>query len=215
MTTKIELSKLFDEWENAVPDYKGKFVRDGIINEQLFHKAKTKILFVAKEPNDPNQTSWNLAEVLNQNCSGNFAKRLAEWAYGILNDFPTLNSLTDYQALHQALKSTSILNLKKIGGSSQSKTKEIMHHSEQNKTLLLKQIKLISPNIIVGGVGYAKIWEDLFGKVELKLSGYDIRISRWYETKIIDFYHPSYRVPRAMSYSLLQNVMRSKAFNEL
>lgn len=45
MTKNQQLDLLFDEWENSNPLYKGKFVRDGILNEALFEKQKRKILF--------------------------------------------------------------------------------------------------------------------------------------------------------------------------
>jgi hypothetical protein len=215
MKKKIELNKLFDEWENTFPDYKGKFVKDGIIDEQLYQNSKTKILFVAKDPNDPKQSSWDLADLLNKYCNGNFALRLAEWSYGILNDFPPLPSLTDDKALHQALKSTAVINLKKIGGEAQAKMDEIISHATQNKSFLLRQIKLISPDIIIGGIGDKQIWSKLFDNINLTQSEYDILVGKWDNIKIIDYYHPSYRVPRAMSYSLLQNVFRSKTFTEL
>lgn len=215
MTIKVELNKLFDEWENTFADYKGKFVKDGIINEQLYQSARTKILFVTKDPNDPDQTSWDLANLLNQSLSGNFAVRLAEWSYGILNDFPPLRPLTDYEALHKALRSTAVINLKKIGGESQAKMDEIFAHTTQNKSFLQRQIKLISPDIIIGGVGNTQIWTLLFDGINLAYSEYDILVGKWDNIKIIDYYHPSYQVPRAMSYSLLQNIFRCKTFTDL
>lgn len=216
MTITIELKKLFDEWENAFPDYKGKFVSDGIINDPLYQNAKSKILFIVKEPNNPKQTSWDLAGLLNKECKGNFSRRLAEWSYGMLNDFPTFTSMTDNSALHQALKSTAIINLKKNGGAATSKMEEIISHTIQNKTFIQKQIKLISPNIIVGGVGNSEIWKLLFDNIELISSDYDKLIGRWNNIKIIHYYHPSYyKIPKAMSYSLLQNIIQSKSFVEL
>jgi hypothetical protein len=216
MTIKTELNKLFDEWENAFPDYEGRFVKDGVINEQLYKTARTKILFVMKEPNDPNQTSWDLAEVFNQSCSGNLSIRLAEWSYGILNDFPPLSSLPDIQALHDALRSTAIINLKKTGGGAQANEEEILKHTERNKSFLQREIKIISPHIIIGCVGDERVWSILFDNINLINSGYDVPVGKWDNIKIINYYHPSYHpVPRAMSYSLLQNIFRCKIFSEL
>ncbi|MEP0862296.1 MAG: hypothetical protein HRF52_12750 [Ignavibacterium sp.] len=215
MTLKTELNKLFEEWEQKFPNYKGKFVKDGILDEQLYQDAKTKILYITKDPNDPDQTSWDLADLLNQSLEGNFAIRLAEWSYGILNDFPPLSSLTDYNALHQALRSTAVINLKKIGGESQAKTDDIFSHTTQNKSYLQRQIKLISPEIIIGGVGDTKIWTLLFDDIDLIRSDYDILVGKWDNIMIVDYYHPSYQVPRAMSYSLLQNIFRCKTFADL
>jgi hypothetical protein len=210
-----ELEILLNEWENAFPSYHQKFVRDGIICETQYQKAKIKILFIVKEPNDPLQSSWDLTKVLNEYFSGNFSIRLSEWAYGILHDFPPLISLTDPKVLHIALKSVAIINLKKIGGGSISNMDEIVSHAIQNKSFLVRQIKLIDPDIIIGGVGQTRIWNLIFETVEFKRSDYDIMVGKWNNIKIIDYYHPCYQVPRAMSYSLLQNIYNSTIFNQL
>ena len=94
MQNKTEqLNQLFDEWEQTVSEYKGKFVRDGIINEQFYQIASPKILFIAKEPNDPEQTAWDFRELWKADISRTFSFRIAEWSYGILNSFPEYNPL--------------------------------------------------------------------------------------------------------------------------
>jgi hypothetical protein len=73
MLTKTEqLNQLFTDWENSIPDYKGKFIRDGIINEELYSNANPKVLFIQKEANDPAQTARDLFLMLTSSKSGSY-----------------------------------------------------------------------------------------------------------------------------------------------
>jgi len=53
MTITEQLDKLFDIWVRRFPKYKDTFVTDGIIDEEVFIRQNLKVLFIAKEPNDP------------------------------------------------------------------------------------------------------------------------------------------------------------------
>lgn len=200
-----EMDMLFNEMEADFPSYNGKLIKDGIINNELFSKAKIKLLFITKEPNDPAQTSWSLSDWMNTEMKYSFAKRIAEWSYGILNDFPPISTF-ELTELHKSLKSIAIINIKKTGGKSNSDLDEIVSHLKQNKTYLLKQIRMIKPDLIIGGIGHVKYWSYLFDNIEFKDSGYDIKFADYNGIRILDYYHPSYRVPKAMSYALLKVV---------
>jgi len=215
MNSRQELEKLFTTWESSFPDYKGKFIRDGIINDELYQTAKVKICFLVKEPNDPTQDTWHLANHLNNQFKGGFSIRLAEWSYGIQNNFPPIESIpTTPDQLHTWLKKTAVINLKKSGGKSSSEMADIVEHAKNNRLKLLDQIRLTKPDILIAGVGDGQILDHLFD-VPFQKSGYDNTIGKWEGIKIINFYHPSYQVPRAMSYSLLQNVVNSEKFRNL
>ncbi len=62
MNKTDKLNQLFEEWENEVPEYKGKFIKDGINDEELFRLSKIKVLFIAKEPNNPKQQAGDFRE---------------------------------------------------------------------------------------------------------------------------------------------------------
>ena len=64
MTKTEQLNLLFKNWETEIPEYKGKFIQDGINNEDLYLKAATKVLFLTKEPNNPNQEAGNNLQVI-------------------------------------------------------------------------------------------------------------------------------------------------------
>lgn len=92
---------------------------------------------------------------------------------------------------------------------------KLIEHIKKNKVFLLKQISLINPNIIIGGLGDTNNWKLLFDDIEFDQSGFDIKITRYNKYKIVDFYHPSYQVPRAMSYSLIKSIIQSDKFQKL
>jgi len=214
MNLKTELNRLFDEWERSNPEYSNSFVRDGIVNEDQYKMAREKVLFLVKDANDPNRTRWDLANILNDRLSHNFPIRIAEWAYGILNGFPPIDSFR-YEPLHDALKSVAVMNIKKIGGGAEAKSQEIALYARRDREFIQKQITLTSPTIIVGGIKTVPIWSEFLDDVKFVRSSFDIRIAEWRGIKVIDYYHPSYRVPRAMSYSLLQNIVQSERFKNL
>lgn len=96
MTKTEQLDDLFKKWENKIDDYNGKFVSDGIIYEEEYDKVNKKILFITKEPNDPfRKEKWDFREIckVKAEFKNNFTYRIAEWSYGILNDFPPYDNL--------------------------------------------------------------------------------------------------------------------------
>ena len=217
-TTKTEkLENLFERWERSIPGYKGKFVKDGILNEFLYDRAPLKILYLMKEPNNPEQKPGDFREWWKDEIRFLFTYRLAEWSYGILNDFPPYDDVwTDVKATHQALLHTSLMNIKKIGGAGSSKYSEIDSHLIKCHDYLKEQIEITDPEIIILGMSF---WTDLrdklFPDAKWSSSGYGIEIGKFKKAKVIDYYHPSSRTPPAAAYSLLQNVIKSEKFQLL
>lgn len=216
MNKTEELKEVFDEWK-AKHFPNDRLYRDGIINEDEFQASPLgkRILFIAKEPNagkhgealiDPSFIEeWN-----NGNPQYVFAKRIAEWSYGILNGFPAYN-----QAANQVgyLKKIAFINLKKLGGTGSANSSGILKSVEEHSELLRMQIDIISPNIIIMCTSFdRKICSALFNEVKWVDSGYQVMIAKVNQISIIDFYHPSSRNVPAASYSLLQNVIASTPF---
>ncbi|MBN8707326.1 MAG: hypothetical protein J0L62_15750 [Bacteroidetes bacterium] len=215
MNSRQELEKLFTTWESTFPEHSGKFIRDGIINDELYQTAKVKICFLTKEPNDEKQQTWNLSDTLNTEFKGIFSIRIAEWSYGIQNNFPPIESIpATPEQLQHWLKKTAVVNVKKTGGRSSSDMAEIVKHAQQNKQYLLEQIRLIKPDILIAGVGKTKIFEHLFDVKSIK-SEDKFDIVKWEGIKVINFYHPSCRISPSKSYSLLQNAVNSEKFRNL
>lgn len=111
------------------------------------------------------------------------------------------------------------MNIKKSGGQGQADQTIIMEHLEKNLVFLHRQIEIIAPDIIITGISWSKLRNELFPESELekkwRKSGYGVDIAKYKNAKVIDFYHPSARIPPSASYSLLQNIIHAKQFQEL
>ena len=216
MTKTEQLNELFDSWVQQFPKYKGKFIKDGIVDENVYELQKIKLLFITKEPNDPEQSDWDFRKWWSKEVKYSFSHRICEWAFGFQRGFPPIVEIPyDNERRREIMKSIAFMNLKKSGGKANADYEEIKRVIVEERELLLKQIDIIKPNIIIGCLGKTDYWRYLFPTVEFKDSGFDIKVARVGEYKIIDYYHPSYRVPRSMSYALLSAVSKSKVFTEL
>ena len=211
-----QLDQLFQRWENQNTLYRGHFVKDGIIDEDLFEAAKHKILFITKEPNNPEQREGDFRVWWKEEVKLTFSKRIAEWSYGILNDFPEYDIISrSNEKRLDTIQRIAFMNLKKIGGIGQSNNGEIRKEIKKNFQLIHDEISIINPEIIVTGLSEPATRDTLFPELMGKWqdSGYEIAIARLNgRTKIIDFYHPSAWNAGSASYSLLQNIIRSSAF---
>lgn len=216
MKSKTEkLNKLFDEWEYSNKEYKNKFVKDGINNEELFNKAKHKILFITKEPNNPKQEAGDFREWWKEKLAYSFSFRIAEWSYGILNNFPEYDEIWKDNRPHDSIQQIAFMNLKKCGGGGSAEYDRMMNHANLNFTYLHKQIEIIQPDLIITGTSWPELRNSIFQNIVWVPSGYGIEIAKFKQAKVIDFYHPSSRTPPSASYSLLQNIISSKKFKSL
>lgn len=232
-----KLDEIFAEWESSNPQYHGRFTRDGIINEQVFQTQKLKLLFIAKEPNQsqkpidekPEDYRIELSDLeIPKDYSKVYSYRIAEWAYGILNDFPPFENFffekqKNKLGYNETLQKIAFMNVKKIGGAGASNAEEINQYVIRDQKYLISEINLIDPDIIVLGLGLsqemrASLFPDL-SEVNWMDCGFSkIKVARWHKTRIIDFYHPSVRpvhLTPQESYALLKNIFHSETFRKL
>lgn len=216
MTATEELNALFDRWQDEFPEYRGKFHKDGINNEAVFAEQKLKLLFLAKEPNDPKQGLGDFRSWWAKEIKYAFSHRICEWAFGLLNGFSPLDE-PRYKNMDRIriMSAVAFMNLKKSGGGATADKAKIQEAVDNERHLILKEISIINPDIIVGGIGRPELWESLFPGIQFKDSGFDIKVAKCGSYKIIDYFHPSYRVPRSMSYCLLGRVSDSDVFRKL
>ena len=216
-----QIDDLFDRWSKNYGDG-DNFVKDGVINESKYNKASKKILFITKEPNDPNKEGTDYREWWNEGMQYTFSYRIAEWAYGILNDFPAYDNIwpksngkyDDSLAL-AAIQSIAFMNVKKSGGKGYSLENEINEYIKRDFQFIHEEIDIINPDIILIGMSWTSTVDLLFPGVKWFPSGYATVLGRHKNSKIIDFYHPSSRGGVVAPYCLLQNIVNSKAFKDL
>ena len=201
-----ELEKLFDEWRkrHISEDYsndkisknktsknkisKNNFIPDGIIDEASYMQSPKKILFIAKEAaclkkgntieenfeTAQNDGFWCRRVVLGEEGGTRFSSGLALLANAILNE----NFETPEKDI-SALRYVAFMNINKRGGFTECKTKLLRDYAQNYKDLIDREIKIISPDIIVCcGMG-----------VRDCLSGVDSCKS----LPVLEVYHPSAR----------------------
>ena len=217
MSSKTDqLNNLFTIWEKKHESYRSGFKRDGIVDEYLFTKTKTKILYITKEPNDPKQSAGDYREWWKEGVKYSFSHRIAEWSYGLLNNFPQYDDIRkNNKLINESILKIAFMNIKKSGGTGSSNYDIIMEHLEMNKEYIKEEIQIIDPDIIITGITWKETRKALFPNVVWKNSGYAVAIGRYNNAKVIDFYHPSSRTAPSASYSLLQNIVNSHNFKTL
>ena len=193
-----ELEKLFDEWRkrHISEDYsndkisKNNFIPDGIIDEASYMQSPKKILFIAKEAaclvktekttaeenfeTAQNDGFWCRRVVLGEEKRGtSFSSGLALLANAILNE----NFETPEKDI-SALRYVAFMNINKRGGFTECKTKLLRDYAQNYKDLIDREIKIISPDIIVCcGSGV----RDCLSNVDSCKS-----------VPVLEVYHPSY-----------------------
>ena len=237
MSKTDKLNDLFDRWVEK-SEYKGKFVRDGIIDERVYNKQKSqknpRILFICKEMNDPKQKERDFRVAWNDpnNKKNRFGTRICQWAYGIQNGFPRFGDirLNDAEKFEIG-KTIAFMNLKKVAGGSKAVQSEIQDAANVQRDFIAKEIKIIKPDIIIGGIGFDPyLWEIMFPRIRFhdpkcaviatrsksKAAKQKSKVAKYNSYKIIDYYHPSYQwISGKKLYEQLRNVFQSKEFQKL
>lgn len=208
------LNALFVEWRFAVGQEGNRFIADGIIHEPSYRAASTQILFLGKEPNEPSEVaSWDFREEWAKDPDWKHAVQAKRWAFGILNGFPAWEQAQSPPV--NTLLQVACMNVKKTGGNGSSKYEDIVHHVQAHGNLLRKQVEIIAPRIIIGGLRGYELWSTLVGSEVRMEMAEGVGIFRWGQAKVIDFFHPSNRFPQSMSYALLSRVVSSAKFQAL
>ncbi len=206
---KQRLIKKEAEIENLIKkSYNSKSViKDGIVDIDLYIKAKYKILWVLKEPHDKSKEliGWDMRDLLNDakyesglnpDMKSTFPLVIYS-TYSILNDlivWDKIPYMKDDSDLIDILKSIAIINIKKLPASSQSKDNEIQDAYNQYKSIILKQIMDYEPDIIICGNTFKYMKEDLIELLELKEpKTQNYPTDHYYNDKklVIDTYHPN------------------------
>lgn len=211
-----QLNSLFEEWE--AKKRPNVFCRDGIIDEREYEKQSRKVLFIAKEANGTDHEEGDEHDFRKEWRYGKpeyrVAKRVAEWSYGILKDFPNYDSVVNPLDMSY-LQKVAYMNLKKIPGGNRTNNKEFIGCVENDIDFIKKQIAIIAPNIIMLCTSRNRVLRSkLFGDDNWKETGYLIEYAIKEGVLIIDFYHLAAQGSIVAYYSLLQKVFEMIRRNE-
>jgi hypothetical protein len=206
----LNIEKL-NELEKTFSDvYDNNVIFDGITNINEYKKTPVKILWVLKEPNDPNQASWDLRK-LHKNIT-----EYSEWrrTYKLIIkiSFAIIHNLFDYklvpneEKIKDILNNIAFINIKKVGGFSRSTNKIIRNIYAKNKDVILKQIKYIDPMVIINCSTVIKVMEDLQIAEIKKINKF--KAARFNNGIIINAYHPNCRYKHNIYFNNIMGYIR-------
>lgn len=219
--TKL-LDAHFATWRKQTRNAIKTFHADGIIHEPTYAKAKVKVCYLMKEPNNPPKDDFGAKFDFrewwrDEPIKGTFTKRIAEWSYGILNGFPAYDDILtadEGRAIQEVRKSIALVNVKKSGGVGSSDPEAFLHAlgaSAKQQAILAdlvrEELRIIAPDVIIMGLTWEPLRDLLFPDVKWHPTGYAVEVGQWEGRTLIDFYHPSSRSAPAGAYCLLEKVM--------
>ena len=219
----------------------GKFIFDGIVNENLWAVSDKKILFLLKEAYlKGKETEGNLCKWFNEGPIWKIWWVVSDWIYALQN--VTLENIPAYYDFNyndseestKRVRSSAVVNLKKSEGKSNTDFDNLMKFVENDKEYIKAQILEINPDIIVcGNTHYClevvfDARRDEKGSIESNAiyNGYPFNHSElenkgfvWVgNTLIINFCHPSNRFDRQRKYyalaALYQQALKEKVKGE-
>ena len=204
--------KLFDEWSSTHGSK--QFIKDGILNNELFNGTSPKILLLAKEANDPdNDVNWDLREGLRKGGkgeNGNIWRNwnvVARWVCNLMDDTKSWSQLksVDIEFRKKWLNKIAVINAKKTGGGSSHDWTGFPEYVKNYGDFVYQQISLYKPNLIIGGVYHWSVYksifkDDLSNEMDYRRTSHDIG---WFKLKgwdciVIDYFHHGYRIPHPM-----------------
>ena len=162
-------------------------VTDGVIDAERYASSSPRMLWILREPWEdlaPDEAGggWSVTkDVFSQPITSNRGALpvMAYIAYSVFNGFPLFEGMdyaTKNPAIAEALKSVASINIKKTPGKTSSYLPEIAAHFQQNRALLVRQVKLLAPRVIIAG-GTLRHFYSEFG---LSDSAFNKERSAWF-----------------------------------
>ena len=208
-----------------------RFVPCGLVNEGLYTKSRTKVLWLLKDPNDPepkvgekwrqwNLPEWILVDIAEKKWGGRTMwKVVGALTYGMQqNSFPPYCvSYENEDHICDGLRMIGVTNLKKTGGGSASKNEEIHAAANDDVDLWTEEIRIMAPHLVVCGGTYWYIKQPL-GLLDKRLqvgSTYAIYDFNGHECVLLDMFHPEYRISCVLHYSFFKDCILELRANGL
>ncbi len=208
---------LLEKWSQR-QRHKGKcFVKDGIIDKDLWNSVETRTLLVLKEAYAPpigTGGGWDLREVWRTVIrkgavqAWTIFRNSAYWCYATQSlahgRLPPLASIaSDYGRLSEALLSSAVVNIKKSDGRYPSIDQDIHDYGQEDGDLIREQVELIRPDVVICG----NVWRHLEHLWRTQ-PAYDL-VWRSEGPIFVDFWHPANRYPAQMQYYALGCILQN------
>ena len=208
--------ELLAEWRRRPRHAGATFVADGAIDPARWGRVK-KVLFLLKEAYGEAEDGgdWDLrTAILNEWTGPKYSiwhtaaalSYLCQRAHGTSKPpFPPREENVD--VLREALFASAAVNIKKSGGASASVEEDVAVYAREDGDLISRQVQLLAPHIVICGGTWG--FTEAIG---LKAVQIGRRLWRGGGTYYVEFWHPSYRVPREMMYDALWGIHAETPF---
>ena len=232
-----EYARLMKEWTDAdlkdgkYAKDKNVFVLDGIIDPETWERQPTKILFVLKEAYDKTDKKENglyvwdepewLAEQIRTKSvrMGKTWRRVYQWTHAILKWNAEMSTPRWDE---DTFGKIAVINVKKTNGESSSVDGELLTHAKRHSDRLIRQIRLINPDVIVYGYTCWLVDAALSMSKNETIRGRKNDLL-WYKTEsftdkeitVIDFWHPACREKDEKLYGDLLKSYRASVNGEV
>jgi hypothetical protein len=206
-----KLKELYEQYSSSDEH----FVRCGVVNEEAYESRSPKLVFVLKEPNDPNHRLRSMVPTnqVKRGLSGQTMFRIWKavgiWSYGIHNGFPTYEEISTVQSSAQGLNWVGVTNLKKSGGTGTSNYRVIREHATRTIELWKSELEIMGPDIIIC-CGTYRIVTDLLRLKKLPTTA-GLSYSIWKRDSgdilLLRSYHPASRFAKGVVYARLKEAL--------
>jgi hypothetical protein len=191
------------EIEQLAKKFKKPPIFDGVVNEEKYQNSAIKIMWVLKDANSTGEVeSYDLRDAINNlktdyGIRKGWEKTFSNIIYvtnGILNqkEWDDIPFPKNEPEIVDILKQIAYVNIKKVGGGSQSVESELQEHFEKSKKLLLDQIEEFNPDVIIFGNTYRFFKNDL-GLNQMNIFG-TCHATAKSDRIYIDAYHPNAKI---------------------
>lgn len=211
MLINEKLSLLYEEWRK---EYPGHFVGGGIVNEERYETCDTKVMYLLKEVNDPDEErDWSLIDFIQEQIQERKFYRtmaiLGIWSFGLQQGFPSYKFILEQKEKNIAggLSNIAITNLKKSGGRGSSNMDDVKAYAMASKELWIKEIELINSNIVLCCGTFSIVREVLGFQTEVCDSG--ALYGDAFGIRFVEFTHPMYRISPKVNYAYFKETMKS------
>lgn len=221
MTKTEQLEELFKKWQEkqnqetqdsptmladakiVKPNY---FCKDGIVCEDKYNTEKTKVLFIANEPNTehksnivdgkmPDAVTSQLDEFITyynshiDGWSGKLRQKICEDIFPAIVD-RSVTSFPAYRGWENALR-IAFMNLNKRGGKG-SINNHLFYYCQHYRELIFSEIQIIDPDIIVwlGKTSFKMCFETIFKNTKKEKDRVFVSINGK-TVPVVVTYHPS------------------------
>ena len=194
--------------ERASGQHKNYPITDGVVDEVRYLACDPKMLWLLKEPWEPDievegggdwsMTKTHIPNIVQKRTIGDrgLYANMAWVTYAVLNGYPTWQGLpwvSQNSTVGESLFNIAYLNVNKYPGQKVSYPPLLKQFYKRNRDILLRQIKTIAPDIIIGGGTLWLFLEDL-GLTPTEFTPFkSVRTCYKNERLYVDAYHPAQR----------------------